>query len=119
MKQIRYPYVNNPFGFKLPEPKPIIHPIINKWDDFSEEDKIILSNIKKIISSDIGDCKVSIFGSRIKGYWDDKSDYDIIIHKTLSQEILYKLKNINYGVKVDINFYPDELFPIGSYIEIP
>jgi septin family protein len=81
MKQIRYPYVNNPFGFKLPEPKPIIHPIINKWDDFSEEDKIILSNIKKIISSDIGDCKVSIFGSRIKGYWTEMKKKDAVLQE--------------------------------------
>ena len=47
MNPIRYPYIGNPLGFKLPDPKPVIHPIINKWEDFTEEDKMILSNEKK------------------------------------------------------------------------
>lgn len=116
MEKKRWPLLNNPFGFELPKPNPIIHPIINKWDDFSEEDKTILSNIKKIIVENIGDCKISVFGSRTKGNWVESSDYDIFIHKVLSKEIVDNLKNINYGVRVDVHYLASE--SISNYITI-
>lgn len=118
MKKKRWPLLNNPFGFELPKLNPVIHPIVNSWDDFSEEDKAILSNIKRIIVENIGDCTISIFGSRIKGNWTEDSDYDLVIHKTLSQETLNKIRSIDYGVRTDIAYYPDELPPIESYVEI-
>ncbi len=105
MTKIRYPYINNPFGFKLPEPKPQIHPIINRWEDFSENDKTILLEIKKIIQSYLIDCKVFVFGSRIKGNWDENSDYDIsIITDIKNNDLKNKVRNHNYPVEVDITF---------------
>ena len=105
MTKIRYPYMNNPFGFKLPEPKPQIHPVINKWDEFLEDDKVILLKIKDIITSYLGDCKVYVFGSRIKGNWDKGSDYDIAIVSTeVDITLKNKIRNHNYTVEVDIMF---------------
>ena len=105
MTKIRYPYINNPFGFKLPEPKPQIHPIINNWNDFSEKDKTILLEIKKIIISYLNDSKVFVYGSRIKGNWDETSDYDIsIITNIKNTDLKNKVKNYNYPVEVDISF---------------
>jgi predicted nucleotidyltransferase len=118
MKNKRWSLSNNPFGFELPKRPPIIHPIINKWDDFSEEDKVILSNIKRIIVENIGDCRMSIFGSRVKGYWTEQSDYDIIVFKEISEEKLKEIKSIDYGARVDFNFYTNNL-PINIKIEIP
>ena len=46
MKPVRYPYVNNPLGFKLPEVKPVVHPIIYQWDDLPEDQKEELQTIK-------------------------------------------------------------------------
>ncbi len=103
MENIRYPYIGNPLGFKLPEPKPVIHPIINKWDDLPKDQKKELRKIKKIIFSIIGECEISLFGSIVKGYWDEESDYDLTIHKTFSREVVDELKKQPYPRKVDIN----------------
>ena len=89
MMREMHPYINNPYGFKLPEPKPVVHPIIYKWDDFSKEDKVILKRIKDIIVSEIGDCRITIYGSKVNGNWDEDSDYDIIIYNNL--DITFKL----------------------------
>jgi predicted nucleotidyltransferase len=103
MNQVRYPYIGNPFGFKLPEPKPVIHPIITKWADLSKDQKKDLRKIKKIIFSIIGECKISLFGSTIKGNWDDESDYDLVIHKEISKELLAQLKQQTYPRKIDLS----------------
>lgn len=101
----RYPYVNNPFGFKLPEQKPFIHPIIEKWEDFSDEDKKTLSEIKRIIISYVGECNVFVFGSRVKGNWDEESDWDLVIFSEIKDnELKLKVKNHPYDVEVDTNF---------------
>ena len=108
MKEERYPYINNPYGYKLPDRKHIIHPIITKWNDFTEEDKNILQNIKKVITSYIEeDCKIFVYGSRIKGTWDENSDYDIAINYSPSFEIQKQLIKYDYGVKVDLSFRGD------------
>lgn len=105
MNKIRHPYINNPFGFKLPEPKPVIYPIIEKWEDFSEKDKKILSEIKRIILSYIGKCEVCVFGSRIKGNWDDESDYDIMVISTINNyNLINQVMNHKYDVEIDIVF---------------
>lgn len=103
MNPIRYPYIGNPLGFKLPEPKPVIHPIIYKWDDLPEDQKEELEIVKKIVYSIIGECEISLFGSIVKGYWDEESDYDLVIHKEVAKELLTELKKQNYPRKVDIN----------------
>lgn len=115
MNKERYPYINNPFGFKLPERKPVIHPVINEWENFTEEDKTILSNIKKIITSYIGDYKITAYGSRLKGYWTEKSDYDIIVYFVPSIKIQNEIRTYNYDVKVDIQFAEN---PVERDIEI-
>jgi len=104
MNKKRWPLLNNPFGIELPKPKPIIHPVINKWEDFTEEDKTILQNIKKIITLYIGDCRMGVYGSRIKGNWNEKSDYDIGVFTYPDESIQEKLRKYNYGVRVDLVF---------------
>jgi predicted nucleotidyltransferase len=101
---IRYPYIGNPLGFKLPDPKSVIHPIIYKWDDLPEDQKEELETIKKIIFSIIGECEITLFGSIVKGYWDDDSDYDLVVHKEVSKEIINEIRNQKYPRKVDITF---------------
>lgn len=113
----RYSYINNPFGYKLPEKKPVVHPIINKWDDFTEDKKEIIRGIKKVIVSYIGDCEIRIFGSMVKGNWDEDSDYDLIILKRPEEDIIKQIKKHNFGVKVDTNFYePDSVSLNGSIL---
>jgi predicted nucleotidyltransferase len=115
---MRWTKENCPYPILEFKKKIVSHPIINKWDDFTDKDKYILQNIKNIIVSNIGDCRVSIFGSRIKGYWTEDSDYDIMIHKAISQEVLKDIKSIDYGVVVDIGFIPDGITQIVTSINI-
>lgn len=101
----RYPYINNPYEFKLPEPKPIVHPVIHKWDDFPEEDKVIFKSIKDRIVSEIGDCRITAYGSKVNGNWDEDSDYDVIVYKDV--DIATKMKFWKHGLnglKADIQF---------------
>ena len=119
MKKERYPYINNPYGFKLPEPNPIIHPVIKKWDDFPESDKLIFLGIKNKITSVIGEFKVSAFGSKVRGNWTDESDYDVLINKELSTEELIALNEIDYQIKADLSYCAYESEPPFFSIEIP
>lgn len=107
----KYPYIGNPLGFKLPEKKPVVHPIINQWDDFTEDDKTILQDIKNTIISNIGDCQVKVFGSRIKGNWTEESDYDIVVFGKISGENRKKLLTATYNVPVDIKFFAGDTDP--------
>lgn len=114
MTKIRYPYINNPYGFKLPDPKPKIHPVITKFEEFSENDKIILLEIKYIVTSYLGECKVYVFGSRIKGNWNEESDYDIaIVSDKQDVNLRNRIRNHIYSVEVDIMFgFYDEMVEI-------
>jgi predicted nucleotidyltransferase len=103
MNAIRYPYIGNPLGFKLPDPKPVVHPIIYKWDDLPEDQKEELETIKKVVYSIIGQCDISLFGSIVKGYWDEESDYDLLVHKQVSKELISELRKQTYPRKVDLN----------------
>jgi len=117
MKEIRYPYVGNTLGFKLPEKHSVIHPIVETWDDFTNEQKDILLGIKnKILSVINEEYEIQIFGSRVKGYWNNKSDYDICIKGKFDSNIMSKLKNLDFNVKVDILFNRTEL---DKSIKIP
>lgn len=111
MKPIRYPYINNPLGFKLPEVKPIVHPIIYQWDDLPEDQKQELQSIKETILSIVGECQISLYGSIVKGYWDENSDYDLIVHKSLSKETLTILRSQSYPRLVGINISSKQFTP--------
>ena len=106
MTEKRYPYIGNPFGYKLPEPKPIIHPIIKEWNDLPQNKKDDLTRIKEIIISNIGKCEIVLFGSTINGNWDQDSDYDLVINVDImpSNEVITKIRSTDFGTKVDI-FY--------------
>lgn len=103
----QYPYIGNPFGFILPQPKPVIHPKITKWEQLTPEDQKILLDIKKVIVSKIGDCNLYLYGSRVNGNWDEDSDYDLVIDKHIPFETLIDLKEYNYGVKIDLNYFEE------------
>ena len=101
----QYPYIGNPFGFKLPEPKPVIHPIITKWEQLATNDQKILSDIKKVIISKIGDCNLYLYGSKVNGNWDENSDYDLLIDKTIPFDTLIELREYDYGVEIDLGCF--------------
>lgn len=112
MNKKRWLYYDNPFGFKMPDPPVVTKPLVKTWEDFPDDQKEVILNIKNIIQSYLGECKISIFGSRLKGYWTEESDYDFIVHvDNVSEEVK---KNIlsSIPIKVDIFFTTQKGDPI-------
>jgi predicted nucleotidyltransferase len=101
----RWPYLENPFGFKMPDPPVVTKPLVATWEDLPDDQKEVVLGIRKVIQSFLGDCSITLFGSRLKGYWTDESDYDIIINvKEPDEETKKKILSYDYGVKVDLFF---------------
>jgi hypothetical protein len=81
----------------------IIHPIIKEWEDFSEDEKQILKNIKKSIEEVFQkEVFVCLFGSRIKGYWRENSDYDVCINENLTEDLKQQIRDKNPNIKIDL-----------------
>jgi len=99
-----YKAIDNPLGFVMLKSKPKIHDVVITFDEFNDEQKKKLLYFREVITSKIGDCEMSIFGSQIKGNWDETSDYDIVIYNMPSREDMIYLKGFNYGFKVDMFF---------------
>jgi len=102
----RWKAIDNPLGFVPELAKPVIHPVITKFEEFSEDQKNTLLHIKQVVVDRIGECELSVFGSQVKGNWDEDSDYDIVVHKTPHHKDVEYLKKYNYGVRVDMSFAP-------------
>ena len=98
----RWSFAERPI--KLKPLRPEIHPRINSFDELSEEDKQILLSIKDVIVEHVGECELSLFGSRTKGNWDETSDYDVVVHKLVDDETQRKLRAYNFDVPVDLFF---------------
>jgi predicted nucleotidyltransferase len=115
----RWGIKDEPNGERFIRNRPITKPIITCWDEFREEDKILLHKIKTVIQEEIGDCNIGLFGSRIKGYWRDESDYDIIVNKSIDDETNKKLREYNYGVLINISFFDNDMYMSQIKVEIP
>jgi predicted nucleotidyltransferase len=83
----------------------VIHPIINNYNELLPEKKNSLETVVNKIKEYILNPKIYLFGSNIKGNWNENSDYDIIVISQPSEEIKNILKNYNYGFKVDLFFW--------------
>ena len=101
----QYPYIGNPLGFELRKERPVMYPKIKCWEQFSEEDKKIMQSIKKMVEEQLGSCAMYLYGSRVKGNWEESSDYDIIIEKKLPLESILKIEKLNYPLKKDFKYY--------------
>jgi predicted nucleotidyltransferase len=86
---------------------------LEKFTDLPVEKQEVFKKIKKIINEQIS-TEVCIFGSYNHGYWDEQSDYDVIV---LSDNYIDMLDMIRekVGVKIDIMFSKDNV----NYIAIP
>lgn len=100
----QYPYIGNPLGYKLPVKRLAVHPLITEWEELTEDCKKVLHSIKHLVENIIGECPMYLFGSRVKGYWLESSDYDIIIEKNITQEEVLEINKVEYPVKVDFKF---------------
>jgi hypothetical protein len=62
---------------------------------------------------------VGFGGSRIKGYWNDDSDYDVKVNKLPDSEQKAKIASHPWKCKVDISFCSPEHYEKENVIEIP
>lgn len=84
----------------------VIHPIITKWEEFSEKDKEILLKIKSLVEELLGkEVCMCVFGSRIKGTWTNDSDYDVSVEEKMTQEIVKQVREKISEVKIDLFSY--------------
>jgi len=86
---------------------------LNSFDELPKEKQMdfieIKGKIKELLNEDIEMC---VFGSFLKGYWDDKSDYDVVFTSKKPSEIeILKIKE-NIDFKVDIFFSQTLINPI-------
>ena len=98
----RWPFSEMPAPLKIQ--KPYIHPEITGFNDLPKDQKSILYHVKSVITQKVGECQLSLFGSRIHGNWDDESDYDILIHKEIDKNLMVELRNLDYGAEVDLSY---------------
>jgi predicted nucleotidyltransferase len=85
------------------------HPIFRDTDQ-ETEDKKTLATLKSIITTEIADAEIMLFGNRIKGAYTAQTDWDILIlandepSKTLKWELQEKLFNVTMqqGARVNI-----------------
>lgn len=96
------------------------HPIITKWDDFKEEEKQMLLNVKKVITSYLGEKIIRIFGSRINGSWIEESDWDLsVIGDFNNKQLMSTVREHDYGVPIDIQFHSRDIKITDLDIIIP
>lgn len=88
-------------------------PIINDYSEVEDERRIKIEYVKDKVFSEIGVCDVYLFGSMIKGYWNDESDYDLIFYKHIDRDKQNYLKRFDYGFRVDISFSGSEKRGLG------
>jgi predicted nucleotidyltransferase len=86
---------------------------LNSFSDLPLEKQTIFKNIKQSINKYL-DVDVYVFGSYNHGYWDEESDYDVIIFSENCVDIMQDVRN-ETGVKLDIMFGKNNI----GYIAIP
>jgi predicted nucleotidyltransferase len=108
MGSVKYKAIDNPLGFIMRTSKPQRYPTVTRYEDFTDEQKSKLSLIKSVILSRVGECHIGVYGSQVRGNYDETSDYDIMIYKAMNIEDLRYIKGYNYGFKVDIHITPSQ-----------
>lgn len=86
---------------------------LSNFTDLPVEKQNIFKKIKHSINEYFS-TEVYVFGSHNHGYWDEQSDYDVIVINNNYIDILDSIREI-VGVKVDIMFSKDNI----GYIAIP
>ena len=100
----RYKAIDNPLGFVIRATKPQRFANVTHYDDFTEDQKTNLQKIKAVIVSRLGECNIGVYGSQVRGNYDQTSDYDVRVYKDVSPADSKYLKGFDYGVKVDMFF---------------
>jgi len=104
--KFRWRLIDDPRGFVPIRKKKPKHSVIKNFSELSEDQKNNLLQLKNFIQSKVNDCEVYLYGSRVRGKWDNMSDYDIMIvtDNIPNEKIIKEIQNYNYDIKVDISF---------------
>jgi predicted nucleotidyltransferase len=86
---------------------------LKEFTDLPEEKQEIFKKIKKNINKYLN-TEVFVFGSYNHGYWDNESDYDVIVFNENYIDIIGEIRQ-QLGLKVDIMFGKNNI----GYIQIP
>lgn len=83
------------------------------FTDLPLEKQEVFKKIKKSIN-EIIDADVYVFGSYNHGYWDEESDYDVMVFSENYVNLSDKVRT-EVGVKIDVLFSKNNM----GYVEIP
>ena len=76
---------------------------LNSFDELPEFAKIDFIKIKEVLNKQFNkEISVYVFGSFHHGFWDELSDYDVIIYEKPNNISLNKLMYDKLGFKVDV-----------------
>ncbi len=91
----------------------IVRGKLNNFTDLPVDKQEVFKKIKETINEHIS-TEVYVFGSYNHGYWDEQSDYDVIVLNDNYIDMLEIIRE-KVGVKIDIMFSKDNM----GYIAIP
>jgi predicted nucleotidyltransferase len=91
----------------------IVRGKLNNFTDLPVDKQEVFKKIKETINEHIS-TEVYVFGSYNHGYWDEQSDYDVIVLNDNYIDMLEIIRG-KVGVKIDIMFSKDNM----GYIAIP
>jgi predicted nucleotidyltransferase len=91
----------------------IVRGKLNNFTDLPVDKQEVFKKIKETINEHIS-TEVYVFGSYNHGYWDEQSDYDVIVLNDNYIDMLDIIRG-KVGVKIDIMFSKDNM----GYIAIP
>ena len=83
-----------------------VHTIIKDYNDLANKET--LTKIKDKIIQAVPFAEILLFGSRVNGNWTNESDYDIMVCNIIAECHKEMIKNIDFGVEVDLFFSPSK-----------
>ena len=99
---------------------PVTKPSAKIFDELLDHQKVVVSKVKSVIVSYIGECHVTLFGSQMRGNWTETSDYDFFVFTPtkVSSEARQSILTYDYGVEVNIFFQTRSYDPLAPGIGI-
>jgi hypothetical protein len=94
--------------------------ILENFNDLPTYAQDIFKKVREIIIERYGINEVYVFGSFYWGFWDDKSDYDVLVQDHINSNEMFLMFKNEYGMYVNVSnqrFYEKKiLIPLDKTI---
>lgn len=93
--------------------RPISHPV-----GLSDGDRALVGRFAALVNR-----RVAVTGSRVKGYWCDESDYDLLVEGTKHDRSRFALLARWFGeansVRIDVGLFSGTITRTHEIVEVP